>query len=341
MNSILEVSINNILNNLEKLKYNNKTLCIPVKGNAYGFGYEIIDYLMKAGYNYFGVSTIEEALYIRKRSKTANILLFSAIFVEQLEIIENNNIEITVYDIELIKKLSPKLKFHLKIDVGMGRLGYLERDIDTVHKELKKKKLNPYGIYTHLPDANNEELSLSQIKVFEKIVNSFNEYNIKYIHYANGLAALKYKTTFDNMIRPGLITYGYFDNHLLKNKYGQEILATATLKVRCSHTKEYEGKIGYLGTEKIKGRVATIPMGYHDGLKQDYVGYMIPNVGKIVGKICMCQSMILLEDKSIIKGEYITIYKEDSVYKLSEYSKVSIYEMFSTLGNRVERIYKK
>ncbi len=344
MNSILEINTKNIIHNLEYIKQENpnKKICIPVKANGYGLGYDITDHLIKKGFDFFGVSTLQEALYIRGKHKEAKIILFSAIFKEDLDIVKINDIIITVYDFNILKNLTNDIKFHLKFDIGMGRLGFFESDTNEIKNILKEKNLSPQGIYSHLSQSYNEDVTLNQIKLFENIVEHFKSFKIEYIHLLNGVGCLKYKTKFDNLIRPGLITFGYFEKLSLKNQLGNNIKPSLSLKTKISHIKDYNGLIGYDGDENVKGRVATLPIGYHDGLKQSYNGFEIKNVGKFVGKICMCQSMVLLnEDANFKKGDWIYIFKQDDnqIYNLAKHSGVSIYEILVTMSNRIKREY--
>ncbi len=341
MGRILEVDVKNVLDNL-KILSKDKEVCIPVKGNVYGLGLQLIDYLIEAGYLFFGVSTIQEAIYIRNKSKEAKILLFSAIFNNDIPIIKQYNIIITVYDFEILNMIDSSIKFHLKIDVGMGRLGFLNNQVGQVIEIIMYNDLLIEGIYTHLPQANNTHISFKQINQFKIITEKFKQQlSIKYIHLYNGLGSLKYLTTFDNLIRPGLATYGYFDNQIIYNQYKDLIKPTIKLKVRVGSIKEYYGLVGYDGIDHVYGKIISLPIGYHDGMRQNYHNYMIPNIGKIVGKVCMCQTLVLADQNTNIqKGQYIyLIANEFDLYTLSKHSQISVYEILSVLGSRISREY--
>lgn len=341
MNGKLEINISKIISNIELIK-GNKQACIAVKGNAYGVGMEIVDYLIKYGYDFFGVSTVEEALFVRSKSKSVKILIFSAIFNEDLKIIRQNDIMFTVYDFELLSKLQKEDKFHLKFDVGMGRLGFNILETPKVIGALSKKDLNVTGIYTHLPEVDNDKKSLEQMKSFEKIISKFKKIQneIPYIHLYNSIGALKYKTTFDNLVRPGLGIYGYYGNEEDFQKYDFKIKPALKLSAKISLIKDYSGEIGYDGIDTVEGKIATLMIGYHDGITQMYQHYKIPHVGKVVGKICMCQMMIQLDAENIkTKSDFVTIFEKDSIYLLAKHTGTSVYELLSTLSPRIQRIY--
>ncbi len=341
MNSVLKVNCDTLRHNLEVLS-NKKEVLIPVKANAYGLGYDVIDFFLEEGYLNYGVSTIEEALLVRQKSKDAKILLFGSVFLEDLDIVKDNNITISVYDLDVLKALDNSISFHLKFDSGMGRLGFLESQKEEVLEVIKSNNLLVDGIYTHFPETDVYESTIKQIEFFKSIVDYFkSSIDINYVHMFNGVGALKYDTDFDNLIRPGLATYGYFSNLEIKKEVGKNIKESLELCVRVGHKKSYDGVIGYDSTESVKGNVITIPVGYHDGLKMTYQGYEIENVGKFVGKICMCQSMILLNEDNVNKGDWIDIFSGETIYSLSSYSGASVYEIIATLGNRIKREYIK
>lgn len=341
MNARLEIDIDKIISNIELIR-KNKEVCLPVKGNCYGFGLDLIQIFIERGYTFFAVSTLEEAKYVRKLNKKVKVLIFSAIFPEDLKVVREYNLLFTVYDFEILNTLNPEDQFHLKIDIGMGRLGFQENELEKVKDVIVEKGLNPEGIYTHLPKCDDEDSSLKKIEQFEEMTKFFQSNNIsfEYIHIYNGLGALKYNTTFDNLIRPGLAIYGYYGSEIIKNKFTYPLKETASLKVRISHVKNYKGEIGYDGIEKVDGHILTLPIGYHDGIGRLYEGYKISDVGKIVGKICMCQFMIGACDSNFKKGDYVEIFgQNNSIYDLSTYANISVYEIFSCLSDRIERIY--
>lgn len=341
MNSILEVDINAILHNL-KILSKNKEVLIPVKANAYGTGYDIIDELIKENYINYGVSTIEEAIYLREKNKNINILLLSSLFEDDLDSVYKNNITVTVYDFDILNKIDTEVNIHLKFDLGMGRLGFLPEDKKEVLDIIKKRNLTIQGIYTHLPDTSNSKQTEEEILEFKKIVDFLKkEIDIKYVHMFNGVGALKYKEEFDNLIRPGLVTYGYLPNKQLKDELGQDIKESLKLKTKIGHKKNYKGYIGYDSIDYVDGEILTLPIGYHDGIKMSFRGYEIKDVGKVVGKPCMCQTMILSKNKKLKKGDFVEIFNKTSMYELSEYSEVSIYEIISTMSNRIKREYIK
>lgn len=343
MQAKLEVNVDNIVHNIETIR-KDKDALIAVKANAYGMGIKLIDHLVDRGYDFFGVSTVDEAVYIKERFPDTRVLIFSGVFPEDLEIVHKYNIMITVYDFEMLNLMTNEDSFHIKVDVGMGRLGFQEEELDGVIKILRTNKVEATGFYSHLPMADNDEVTEEQIKKFQRMLEKFQEYQkVRYVHLYSSLAALKYESTFDNVVRLGLLAYGYYGSAEIKNRYNEDIRESARLSARVSHLKNYHDKIGYDLTEKVDGKVATVTMGYHDGLNQGYRHLSIAGVGEIVGKVCMCQTMVKLEEdknNKIKKGEYIEIFGDNtSIYDVAKHTKTSVYELLSVLSDRVKRIY--
>ena len=149
-NTYVKIDNNKLKENIKEIKnkYNNYKYYIGVvKANAYGHGDYIINDLISAGINYLAVSSLEEALSIRRYNKEIPILCLEPINIKYLNIILDNNITITVdslkYTKELIKEKSlNNLKVHIKLDTGMNRLGMKDREeVDEVVELLNSNKI--------------------------------------------------------------------------------------------------------------------------------------------------------------------------------------------------------
>ena len=131
----IEINNKTLLENVKEIKkeYNNyKYYIAMVKSNAYGHGYYIVNDLIESGINYFAVSSLEEALEIRKYNKDIPVLCVEPIELDCIDIAIKNNITLTIVSYDYIKKLliktKSKFKIHIKIDTGMNRLGISSKD---------------------------------------------------------------------------------------------------------------------------------------------------------------------------------------------------------------------
>ena len=232
----VEVNIDNLKNNVKNIVnyYNNYEYYFGVvKGNCYGHGTTyVINELIESGINYLAVSSLEEALEVRKINKRIPILCLEPIRIEYIDICIKNNITITVHDYnyakELInKKLNKKLKIHLKIDSGMNRLGFKERkEINEIYQELKNKENTQIeGIFTHFATLGiNDKEWDNQLNKFKELTSDINLKEIPIVHLAKSASFINHpKIDFANGIRMGISMYGYdttpkYSHRGIKNK---------------------------------------------------------------------------------------------------------------------------
>ena len=164
-------------NNIEEIisKYDNyKYYFGVVKGNCYGHGDYSIRYLIDGGVNYLAVSSLEEAISIRKYDKKIPILCLEPISLEFIDVIFENNVTITVENIDYVKELinlKKNVKVHIKVDSGMNRLGFKDRkELEEVFKLLKEdKNIELEGIYTHLATTGIIDV------YYDRQINNFKE----------------------------------------------------------------------------------------------------------------------------------------------------------------------
>lgn len=336
-NTYLKINLKQVQENIKNVSKGKKA-CLMVKANNYGIGYGIIPEFVKMGYDYFGVSTIQEADIVRSYAPKAEILIVSYVDPVDYQKVIDKNYTITVYDMSTLNSIEQKIKYHLKFDTGMGRIGFFPDEIAQVKAIIDQKQIYPEGIFSHFPEAINQTFTLKQIENFKRIVGEFNDYDFKYVHLQNSVGSQLYNLDFCNMIRPGLSIWGYYadeiEKQFVEEKLGIVIKPTLCLNAKVHMIKNYDGLIGYDLSEKVHGKVGTIRIGYHDGLSRSFNSYVFSTGEKIVGKVCMCQSFVLLP-KDI---EQLEIFGEhNSIYDLSKYGDITIYELLVSLSNRILR----
>lgn len=336
MNHMLKINRQNVRENIQRCQ-GEKQVCLMVKANCYGMGNQGLKMLLDLGYTYFGVSTLEEALNIRSLSASAEILIVSYIAIEDIQICKDNNITFTVYNFKMLSMCDSDCKFHIKIDTNMGRLGFQLSEVE----ELKKYLLNlqPEGIYTHLACASDREKTEIAIANFQYVLGILADIHFPYIHIHNTFGALNYQTSFDNIVRIGIGIWGYFATQAEMELSAVKLQPSLALELTISHLKEYDGYISYDHIDYVRGNVITSPLGYYDGLSRCFQGFKISNFGKIVGKINMCQHMVLLNDGVNVKpGSYYQLFAKEQLYELTEYGNTSVYEFLVGLSPRISRV---
>ena len=364
--------------NLDSLIYNYKTIreyiggsvkfLGVVKADSYGHGaVEVSKALEGAGADYLAVSSIDEAMELRENGIKMPILILGHTPREQVGKLIDYDITQAVtckakaleYSEEAVKH-NGILKVHIKVDTGMSRLGFLcdgeffDTGVDGICEAVKFPRLLPEGIFTHFAVADEEgeredAYTKHQFELFKKVCDAVEEKaGIKFEirHCANTGATVRFKETHLEMVRPGLLLYGYGEYaHRLKLK------PVMTLKTCVSTVKVYpeDTYISYGGIFKTdkKTRVGVLPYGYADGFFRSLSNKcsLYTNAGKAgqLGKICMDMCMIDLTDKpNVDVGSEIEIFGENNpIEELSEIAGTIPYELTCAVSKRVPRVYIK
>ena len=305
--TFMEVNIDNITSNVKNIinKYNDyKYFIAMVKSNAYGHGMYIVNDLIKSGINYLATSSLEEAMNIRKYNQDIGILCVEKIELNSIDIAIDNNITLTIHEIdylkEIIKNTNKKFKVHIKIDTGMNRLGINNKNElnEVVNIINKNKNIYLEGLFTHFatPGIHDKFYDI-QVSNFRNITSDIDLSKIPMIHLSSSFIVLSHpKLEFENAIRIGTIIYGFdispkrlsnapknilrkIRNNYLIKKYNisktyddvninlKTALKLKTNIIQIKHIKKGD-KVGYgILYEANKDEIiATLPIGYDDGI---------------------------------------------------------------------------
>lgn len=369
-NSVLTDNIKQI-----KKKYNNYKYYIGVvKANAYGHGDYIVNDLIKGGINYLAVSSLEEAISIRKYNQDIPILVLQPIPLEYIDIVIKNKVTITieslVYAKELVdKKLSDKLNIHIKLDTGMNRLGFKDKEeVYELTKLLKNNsKIYLEGIYTHIGTSGISDIYYDKsIEKFKELTSKINLKEIPIVHINRSITLVHHQINkFETGVRLGIIMYGFSQSipnptgirkikrNLLIKKLGisKSILPndlnlhtafslyTEVMSLRKVNKGEYIGYgANYIAKEDMI--IATIPIGYNDGIKQS-MKYVSINNKKYpyAGDVCMDMIMIHVDETVKIHDKVELFGNNISIKDISRETNLSAYHILTGIGTRVPRIY--
>ncbi len=355
--TILEVNLSNLEYNIQKIKeYVGKNVNIMpvIKANAYGTYINKINEILNK-FDIVSVAIVSEAIELRKQGFNKKIFVLNQPATSEINEIIKYDISIGVSDKFFIEKLgqtNAKIKVHLEIDTGMGRTGINPCDTEKYIDILKKyPNLIIEGIYTHLSSADTDfNYTENQIELFDSCVLKFiKEFDtIKYIHASASNGILNFKNSYYNLVRPGIILYGYKSN---KNTYEKiNLKPVCKLKSKVTFLKQVEENtsIGYSRSfiTKKKSIIATIPIGYADGLKRilSNRGFVVINNKKvpIIGTICMDSIMVdvtNIENVNINTDVYIWDNKIITLEDIAEKANTINYEILSTISDRVPRIF--
>ena len=229
-----EINLDNInFNNIRKLLKEDTKICTVLKANAYGHGsVEIAKFLENKNVDYFAVARLEEAIELRENNIKMPILCLGFVPEESLEYALENNITLTIYSLEMAKKLNDisektgiTANIHIKIDTGMSRIGFeaSEESIDQIVNISNLNNLYIEGIYTHFAksDEIDKDFTYKQADRFKFMVDSIEKrgINIPIKHVSNSAATIDLPDLNFNMVRCGIVLYGYYpSDEVIKDK---------------------------------------------------------------------------------------------------------------------------
>ncbi len=346
-----------------------------VKNNAYGHGDDVVSSLIAGGINYLAVSSLDEAMHIRQKETEVPILVLEPINLKYLDIALNNNITLTIDNIEMIKelsklKISHTLKIHLKIDSGMNRLGFKNKEeINEAYKIISgTANLFLEGIYTHFATSGRGDAYYDfQVKQIYNLLADIDLKNIPIVHFDRSLTFVSHKKLpYVNGIRLGIIMYGFsgsvipsksIKSKLRKIKHSffgpkmSEYISTNNLNLQTAFSLYSEvistrnvtigEKVGYNANYTVRndGFIATIAIGYADGVTKDYKYVFINNKQCEIVSDSMDMLMVLVDDKVQI-GDKVEIFGDNIPIKtVSNLLNTNSYHLFNMITSRVPRIF--
>ena len=361
-----EIHPENLLHNMQRIR-----AALPagtrflgvVKADAYGHGAATVSRALEAhGADYLAVSCLDEALELRDAGIGLPILILGHTPVEYVSTLLERDLTQTVSNLAKAQEyeaaaaaLGGKLRIHVKLDTGMGRLGFLcagdmfAAGVEHVTAACACEHLLHEGIYTHfaMSDTEGKEArayTLAQFRLFQDMIAALEARGVRFAirHCANSGAVVNYPETAMDMVRPGLLLYGYGD----EGKLGLRPVMRLITRVSTIKTYEPGVRISYGGlyTTERRTRMGVIPIGYADGLFRCLSGRCAFAVGGGFapqrGRICMDMCMIdLTELPEAVVDSRVEIFGERaSLDKLAETAGTIPYELLCSVSKRVPRV---
>jgi alanine racemase len=363
----LDAIIHNV-SSISRITNPNSQLMPVVKADGYGHGaVPICKELSNIGINRFAVATLEEGIILRKNGIDKEILILGYTPDELANELIEYNLTQTIYKQSMAYNLSKvavelnkTAKIHLKIDTGMGRIGFMpdKESIGIIGTISKLPNIEIEGIYTHFSTADelDKTFTNTQIDRFDKFIEKLknNNINIPIKHAANSAGIIDMNDSHMDFVRLGIALYGLYPSDYV-NKEKVKLHKALSLISHIIHIKEVEAgtPIGYGGTyvTQKKSKIATIPVGYGDGYDRllSSKGKVLINgeYASIVGRICMDQFMVDISHIPNVNDldEVILIGKQgDNEITADDIANIKgtiNYEVVCQLGKRIPRVYVK
>lgn len=345
-------------------------ICLPVKANAYGHGLIEIAKLAEPIVDYLAVARTEEGVVLRTNGITKPILVFGTFVPEQIPTLLLNQLEVTVPSmlrarqiVDVCQRLKTTCLVHIKIDTGMNRIGVRpENAWELINLVLNSPELKLVGIYSHLASSDiiNDTYTSNQIDKFRNLADQVKQIDNNIIcHLANSGGVCHYTESFFDMVRPGILSYGYFPNlnsmEVMKNQIPalKNIKPCFSLKSQVAYFKVVPASSGISYNQKYvtstQTRITTIPIGYGDGYRRGLsnIGNALIN-GKcypIAGTICMDMTMIDIgPDGTAHVGDEVVLIgqqgnHEITLESIAEKCQTITYEILCDFNERLVRVY--
>ncbi|GAB5490427.1 MAG: alanine racemase [Phototrophicaceae bacterium] len=362
--SWVEIDADALASNVQIIRQNladDVSLMAVVKADAYGHGAVLVARTaLGNGAEYLGVASMAEAVELRDAGIRAPILVLTYAPAESARQAHQLDITLTVFDLEqanlydrMARTVTGKLKVHIKLDTGMGRLGIFVDDAIRAFRHLQTlNNLEIEGIYTHFSSADEDfEYTSHQVEDFRMGIRPLRAagINVKYTHAANSPATIANANNHFNLVRPGLILYGLEPSE--KTPLWDKMRPVLSWKTKVLQVKHFPSghPIGYGRTYHTRGNetIAILPVGYADGFRRapntwEYVlihGQKAPIVGRVSMEKCAVK---VTHIKDIRAGDEVVLLGQQgdehiSAEMIANWLNTSNYEVVTNIIPRVPR----
>lgn len=363
-----EINLDNLYYNISQIKSNipdETEIIAVVKADAYGHGDKYIaNALVKCGINNFAVSNLSEALSLRNAGIVGEILILGFTPPKKCNILADQNITQTVFSEEYADSLHAQcdrpIKVNIKIDTGMGRIGFAENElqssVDEVCKISKYENFDILGIFSHFSsadqhDAGSQFYTELQHLRFNIALALLRQHRItfKNVHLQNS-AGIAFTDYFYTHVRAGIIMYGVRPSD---QPFPFPLKPIMELKSVVSMVKIIPKgtsvSYGRHFTAEADMKIATVPIGYADGYPRvlSNRGRMLIHgqSARIIGAICMDQLMLdVTHIEGVQQDDIVTVVGRDgdemiTFDELANSIGTISYELMCLIGRRVPRVY--
>jgi alanine racemase len=364
-----EISLDAIHHNVSAFKEhigNDTKYMAVVKADGYGHGaVEIANEALLAGADYIAVAILDEAVLLRESGIKAPVLVMGYTPPEAIATAIEHDITLTVFTseaAEAIREQANDLKkltrVHIKVETGMNRIGLKNKeDVLALARSLSSEYVVIEGVFTHFADADNKDTAYTdkQFENFLKVTDYLkdNDIDVAIRHCCNSAGTIAHPSKHLDMVRVGIAMYGLYPEDFMKKIIDLTQAMTLKTKPVFMKTLQPQESISYgcTYTTEQDSNIVTIPIGYADGFSRllSNRGDVIVNGerAKIVGRICMDQSMIDVTGiENVDRNTIFSIFGDEKsghipMAEVAELMGTIHYETTCLIGKRIPRVYVK
>ncbi|HEX5031575.1 MAG TPA: alanine racemase [Candidatus Eisenbacteria bacterium] len=340
-----------------------RSILLVVKADAYGHGaVEIAHHAVRAGAAMLGVATLHEGIELRSSGISAPIVILSPTLLGEVDEILEHRLTPSVTSVEFAERLSARCvaqqllaRFHVEVDTGMGRTGVSDSEaVEFITRITHLPNLKLEGVYTHFPDADSGDSTCTetQVRKFETILRALKLRNIDVPlrHAANSAGLLSVPDSFLDMVRPGILAYGFYPTREVPRSV--EVEGIMSFKTRVVQLRDLPPgrnvSYGRTYTTKRWTRIGVLPVGYGHGYP-----WQLSNRGQvlirgkrapIVGRVTMDLTMVDATDIEAALGDEVVLWGEQQGARLgldevAVWAQTIPYDLLCSMGKRVVRVY--
>lgn len=359
-----EVNLPRLRQNLEAIRRHvaPARVMIIVKANAYGHGLAEVARYLSPYADALGVAVLEEGVLLREMGVTAPIVVLGGIWGNQIPEYLRYDLALTASSVERLEQidavaaqLGKKARVHLKIDTGMERIGVHYYNAHTLQEAaLRCRHVEVEGIYSHFANADSADLTHARLQLerFNEVLRFYERHSlpVPLRHMANSAAILQLPESHFDMVRAGILLYGVYPSREVPRTV--PVKPALTWKSRVVYFKVvlpgHPVSYGSTWQSDHPVRVVTIPVGYGDGYFRSMSnraqvilhGKKYPQVGRI----CMDQMMVNIEQDSAYNGDEVILLGEAdgesiTAEDLADWAGTIPYEILTNINTRVPRLY--
>lgn len=353
----IEINLSQFKKNIHivRKRIGKSLFCLCVKADAYGHGLcEIGKVAADEGVDYLAVSCLKEGATLRASGITIPILVLGAIHENQIQDLIDWDLEFTISSrykanlvLDVCARINKPARIHLEVDTGMRRTGVRpETAFELLPWMSSQRFFQLVGVYSHFAasDIPNHPITNEQIRQFKSLHDQFKGLNILW-HLANSGGIVNYLESHFDMVRTGILCYGYADPL-------EEVFPCFSVKAKISYFKVVEADLGISYGHSYKTskqtRVITVPIGYGDGYKRAFSNKGIVLIRekkyKISGVVCMDQFMVDIGNDDMYIEDEVTLLGVQGNQRITLEEAAIIadtipYELLCSFNARLSRVY--
>lgn len=340
-------------------------LMAVVKANAYGHGAtETAQALIRHGVVRLAVFSVQEGIALRQVGITASIVILGPVFPEQVEDLFAHQLTPVASDPSILTALgrcatqySSPYPIHLKIDTGMGRLGFTLNEVeDVITKHSFPSSLHLEGLMSHLADSDglDPDSTEQQVNRFERTLKVVREagFNVPLIHLANSAGIVRFPSAHYSLVRPGIMLYGYHTLPLSVQPPDLRPVLSLTTRIAQLRLIQPGETVSYNRTFMARRptRIAVLPIGYSGGVSRH-----LSNQGQVLirgrratiaGIVCMDMVMVdVTEIPDVTVGDEVVLIGQQgteriTAHDIAEWAGTISYEVLCAISPQIPRFYR-